>query len=62
LRNNNPNHSERPEQKATFTETAKRAQEIALIGLDRHRRFYGWSAGHGLVIRTFNTLYGFAGK
>jgi hypothetical protein len=53
---------------ATFTEPAKRAQVIALTGLDRHRRFYGWSAGYGtpfaagnrLFIRTFNTLYCFA--
>lgn len=52
---------------ATYTEPGKKAQVVALTGLDRHRKWYGWSAGYGtafasgnrLFIRTFNTLYAF---
>jgi outer membrane protein assembly factor BamB len=52
---------------ATITEPSKRAQVIALTGLDRHRKWYGWSGSYGcpfasgnrLFIRTYNTLYCF---
>jgi len=51
----------------TITDPAKRAQVVALTGLDRHRAFYGWSTGFPspsvggdcFLVRTFNTLYCF---
>jgi hypothetical protein len=55
---------------ATITEPAKRAQVVAITGLDRHRRDYGWhssystafASGNRLFIRTYNYLYCFGDK
>jgi hypothetical protein len=52
---------------ATIADPAKKAQVVAMTGLDRHRSNYGWSSGYSvpfaadnrLFVRTFNTLYCF---
>jgi len=48
----------------TSSEPDKKAQVVALTGLDRHRTWYGWSGSYGcpyasgdrLLNRTYNTL------
>ena len=55
---------------ATITDPAKRAQVVALTGLDRYRHWYGWheaysapfASGNRLFIRTFDNLYCFGDK